>query len=348
MSHIAEVDSDNDSEEEDVAMLLAPVAALGAPTPAMPRIHASRQRLAPRTPTRPALPTRAQLSYLSPLPPDDGSPTSRPHPPSGGAPRGSILSWEQIAHEASKTLGDDEIQNMISDVPAPFRSGAGSPVQSMLLDIPESPCLSALNSPSDYGSISQVLLPDVTPSPAVHNRRASRGPFDVPVADGAIVTLLRMQLESAEHMAKERLIQLQALEEEVHNIKQERLHDAELLSVQVGNMENELRTSLDARERSETEQAAYIAILENQLKEAVSARDKIANDQTKSKRQAQNLHSERAKWDCASAACAASLRWKTVHDVAETELEATESDQQTLSLLLAQLEHTQKRLASPI
>ncbi|KAJ3513058.1 hypothetical protein NLJ89_g3162 [Agrocybe chaxingu] len=71
MSHISEGTSEQeDSEEEDVELLLAPVAALGAPTPAMPRIQTSRKRLVPQTPTRPGLPTRDKLSYVSPMPPD--------------------------------------------------------------------------------------------------------------------------------------------------------------------------------------------------------------------------------------------------------------------------------------
>ncbi|KAF8350171.1 hypothetical protein F5887DRAFT_1224111 [Amanita rubescens] len=74
MSHISEATS----EEEDVALLLAPVADPTAPTPAMPRLAKMRKQL-PRTPTRPGntLPSRAQMSYLSPPPPTETSP-SRP------------------------------------------------------------------------------------------------------------------------------------------------------------------------------------------------------------------------------------------------------------------------------
>ncbi|KAF7367296.1 hypothetical protein MSAN_00791700 [Mycena sanguinolenta] len=131
MSHISEGNSE-DIEAEHVELLLAPVAALGAPTPAMPRM-VSRQRLRggpPQTPSRSQLPSRANLSYLSPLPPDSDSPPSlRPQPAGQGASagRGSILSWEQLASEASRTLGEDEITSMLSDMPAPFRPGAVSP-----------------------------------------------------------------------------------------------------------------------------------------------------------------------------------------------------------------------------
>ncbi len=66
MSHISEGGSD-DGDEEDVELLLAPVAVIGAPTPAMPRIITSRQRKAPETPSRSTfLPSRSDLSYASP------------------------------------------------------------------------------------------------------------------------------------------------------------------------------------------------------------------------------------------------------------------------------------------
>ena len=148
MSHISEGGSEDD-EADDVELLLAPIAALGAPTPAMPRVHKSRTHAAPQTPTRLGLPSRSNLSYLSPD--SDGKSLSvRPSgrtPGSDRAARGSILSWEQLASEASKTLGDDELERMLSDIPAPFRSGAVSPSLSSPTDGPASPSLSAIDSP---------------------------------------------------------------------------------------------------------------------------------------------------------------------------------------------------------
>ncbi len=126
MSHISEANSE-DEDDEDVELLLAPVAVLGAPTPAMPRIQPGRKRLVPQTPTRVNLPTRAEMSYTSPFPvPSASNSTSstnqNPMPaatsslrlkvPSRGANekamRGSIMSWEQLANETSVTLGEDE------------------------------------------------------------------------------------------------------------------------------------------------------------------------------------------------------------------------------------------------
>ncbi|KAK0198489.1 hypothetical protein F5146DRAFT_1019805 [Armillaria mellea] len=348
MSHISEGGSD-DGDEEDVELLLAPVAVIGAPTPAMPRILTSRQRKAPETPSRSTfLPSRSDLSYASPQPPSNDSPASlRPQPTSRGAPRGSILSWEQLADEASRTLGEDEIQNMISDVPAPFRSGTASPMLSTPhLELPESPCLSAMNSPGGYGSISQVLLPDVTPSPAIHTRRQSRGPPEVPVIDGAIVTLLRLQLESSEHTAKERRIQLQSLEEELHHVKDAHARDVEHLSQQIQHLEDQLRSSLEVRERSAAEQALYIASLESQLNKAHSSGRHNTDSKVVPAQDVQDkmLHCEKLKWSCASSACVAARHWTSVKELAEMELDTVKSDQDVLSLLLGELDLIYKQL----
>ncbi|KAK0478533.1 hypothetical protein IW261DRAFT_1565499 [Armillaria novae-zelandiae] len=305
MSHISEGGSD-DGDEEDVELLLAPVAVIGAPTPAMPRILTSRQRKAPETPSRSTfLPSRSDLSYASPKPPSNDSPASlRPQPTSRGAPRGSILSWEQLADEASRTLGEDEIQNMISDVPAPFRSGTASPMLS-----------------TPYLELPEILLPDVTPSPAIHTRRQSRGP-EVPVIDGAIVTLLRLQLESSEHTAKERRIQLQSLEEELHHVKDAHVRDVEQLSQQIQHLEDQLRNSLEVRERSAAEQALYIARLESELNKARSSSRHNTNSKVVPAQdvQAKMLHFERLKWGCASSARVATRHWTSVKELAELEL----------------------------
>ncbi|KAJ3902192.1 hypothetical protein F5879DRAFT_991230 [Lentinula edodes] len=56
MSHITEADSDDD--EDYVEIMLAPIAAPGAPTPAMPRLQTmrNRSRFVPATPSKPLLP----------------------------------------------------------------------------------------------------------------------------------------------------------------------------------------------------------------------------------------------------------------------------------------------------
>ncbi|KAJ7042692.1 hypothetical protein C8F04DRAFT_945912 [Mycena alexandri] len=344
MSHISEGNSE-DSETEHVELLLAPVAALGAPTPAMPRTVSTRQRPArgapPQTPTRSQLPTRANLSYLSPLPPDpDSSPSRRPQLAGQGATagRGSILSWEQLATESSRTLGEDEIASMLSEMPAPFRPGAISP--NGHLEIPESPALSALNSPGEFGSISQVLLPDVTPSPAVHanTSRYSMRDSDVPAVDAAIVTLLRLQLVSAESIAKDRLHQLQSMEEEIHNLKQARLRDAEELEQQVG------------RAQTEEDRSAHIASLEDQLRHAAALHDRAIGDaaeRTREDAQAEAeaaLRAQNAKTSAVWSARVAGTQWAFVRDFAESELDALKGDREVLSALLADLDELQRRI----
>lgn len=353
MSHISEGSDGEDSEAELVELLLAPVAAPGAPTPAMPRVINRSRRYsktaAPKTPSRSQLPSRANLSYLSPLPPDSDSPASlRPQQASGGttAGRGSILSWEQLATEASRTLGEDEIASMLSDIPAPFRGGAISPNQR--LEIPESPCLSALNSPGEFGSISQVLLPDVTPSPAVYanasTRYNARDP-DVPAVDAAIVTLLRLQLASAESIAKERLYQMQAMEEEIHNLKQVRAMDAEELAKQVGFLEDELRGTLEMRERAEEDRSAHIASLEEQLRQVSVSQDAIAQTRESARAEADlRVKVHDAKASAACSALVAGTQWAFVRDFAESELDAIKGDKEVLAALLADLDEVQRRI----
>ncbi|KAF9458346.1 hypothetical protein BDZ94DRAFT_1201291 [Collybia nuda] len=350
MSHISEGNSE-DSETDDVELLLAPVAALGAPTPAMPRIQATRnrKRLPPQTPTRAnLLPTRANMSYLSPLPPDQNSSSSSLRPPQergSKQARGSILSWEQLASEASRTLGEDEIENMLSDIPAPFRPGAISPTPSSgYNDIPESPCLSAMSSPGGYGSISQVLLPDVTPSPAIHNnQRYHMSSSDVPVVDAAIVTLLRLQLASAEQTAKARLEQMQIMEEEIHNLKESRTHEARELTKQVAFMEDQIRVSIDNREQADEERGAYTASLENEVRQVQALRDHAIQEAVAESRECARrerntaLASQRGCWAVICSSYVASSEWASVSQLSQMELETIQGDRQILTILLAEL-----------
>ncbi|TFK76757.1 hypothetical protein BDN72DRAFT_8439 [Pluteus cervinus] len=366
MSHISEANSE-DSDEADVEMLLAPMANMCAPTPAMPRVlQKSRKRLAPETPTRTSatvgpsmsnLPGRANLSYLSPLPPDkDGSSSLRPnHPSNAPAMRGSILSWEQLANEASKTLGADEIENMLYDIPAPFRSGAVSPSPSMMhLEIPESPCLSALSSPGGYGSISQVLLPDVTPSPAMHHimhRQYDSASAEAPAVDHAIVTLLRLQLASAENTGKERLQQMQKLEEEVHLIKGARARETQELMKQVEVMESQLRGSLEMRERADEEKRVYMTSLEEQVRLGQTRQDRAVEDAKRSLKEEmrQEWRSEMRKREkkIELRSCAKEVKgtWEKVKYQSESQLDSVRADLAVLKVFLQELDVLQSQVA---
>ena len=344
MSLISEGDGDDSDGADDVEMLLAPVASLAAPTPAMPRAGPFRNRKQnpPQTPTRAStLPTRADLSYLSPTPPvNQNSPPVRPPTQDGVArPRGSILSWEQLASESSKILEEGEIDSMLSEFPAPFIADLAS---SNTLSVPGSPYLSALHSPGAYGSISQVLLPDVTPSPAIHHHssRYENEPPELPAVDAAIVTLLRLQLAAAENTAKERLLRLQTLEEEIHNLKEARLRETEELGKQVSYVEEKLRGNIEARDKAEEERAAYTAALEDQIRHDQAYLDQaIENAVGKANSIAQqSSKAERRKWDSSCSARGASVAWTAVRDLAENELDHVRADLQALSVLLAGLE----------
>ncbi|KAJ3787663.1 hypothetical protein GGU10DRAFT_138084 [Lentinula aff. detonsa] len=370
MSHISEADSDD--EEEDVENMLAPVAAPGAPTPAMPRLQPmrTRTRLVPVTPSKPFLPIHFEPPEASSTPPkNQDSPSFLRPNPSPGSDRslrgGSILSWEQLASEASRTIPVDELGTMLSDMSAPFQPGPLSPMptgngnNSMLLDVnfhlPSSPGLSAFNSPSGYGSISQVLLPNVTPSPAVprhshsHNSRQHKD-SEEPAVDTAIATLLRLQLSSAENTAKERLMRLQELEEEIHNLKQARAHETEVLSQQVSILETQLKNSLESRERSEGEQYAYTASLEEQLRYAQVEKEQAVRVATESVRQHSDaslrstIESQNRKTHAACAASLAAREWRNVREQCEIELDVLVADKDMLELLLGELDLARQRL----
>ena len=349
MSHISEGACESeDSDLDDVELLLAPVAAIGAPTPAMPRIRALKKREYPQTPTKSRLPSRENLSYVSPDPPRSDkkdsllSPFVRPS--NSEAPRGSILSWEQLAAEASRTMSEDEFGRMLADVPAPFHSGAGSPALSSHLGLPDSPGLSVIDSPGGgYGSISQVLLPDVTPSPAV-NHSVHQNKFHLTpdasksAVDSSTATLLRLQLASMESTAKERLKQMQAMEEEMYNVKQAHAQQMEEMQKQIYYMESQSRLN------DERVSNAFNASLDEQLSQQRIAQEEmfrrtISQLQDNSKLMHDRaLDSERAKMTAASSARLAASQWDTVTSVCEAELDHVRADRAMLAFLLSQVD----------
>jgi hypothetical protein len=347
MSHISEGTSE-DSDAEDVELLLAPVAAIGAPTPAMPRIQASRKRVPPQTPTRHGLPGRADMSYMSPDSANKSSSSLRPpqrQTPNSQVARGSILSWEQLANEASVNMGEDEFGRMLSEIPAPFRSGAASPSLSSQMDVPESPCLSAIDSPGGFGSISQVLLPDVTPSPAMHNSSIQSRfnlPSDTAVADSSTSTMLRLQLAAAENTARERLFQIQAMEEEIHDLKQAHGHQMEESQKQMVYME--------AQWREKDEQASYAASLEDKLRHLEISHGR-AMEETVERCQRDALKSqglvfktEGLRCEAIFSARLAASSWSAVRDTCEVELDLIRDDKAVFSLLLMQLDQMYSNL----
>ncbi|KAJ3567149.1 hypothetical protein NP233_g6545 [Leucocoprinus birnbaumii] len=354
MSHISERADEDEEELDAVELLLAPVANPSAPTPAMPRIHKSRSRKPPapppKTPSRSSLPSRANMSYLSPLPPSESSNSShlrppQPHQPGASARaagRGSILSWEQLASEASKTLGGEELDKMLHDIPAPFRSGGASPALSAL-DLPSSPALSALDSPTGYGSISQVLLPDVTPSPAMHaSQRYNFSNSDSGQVESPVVNLLRLQLAQAENMAKERLMQMQSMENEIYSLKEAHAQQMQDTARRIAYLEATAQKGEDSR--------AYASSLEDRLRHAEALREQAVKDaQRKSEATVRrSLDVERRKETALlRMSCTAKLaksEWASVKDSAEVELDLVRGDRAILSILLAELDQMTRAL----
>ncbi|TFK30383.1 hypothetical protein FA15DRAFT_4285 [Coprinopsis marcescibilis] len=332
MSHISEANSE-DSEEDDVLLLLAPIANLGAPTPAMPRIQKSRSRQAPNTPTRDR-PVKDKSRLAAP--PNIITRTTHLRPPrapglSGStSARQSILSWEQLSNDASRTLGEGEVERMIADIPAPF-SGPTSPALSSIIDIPPSPCLSAIDSPGGYGSISQVLLPDVTPSPAVFSSSA-RFSISPEAAGESSATYVRLQLAAAENMANERLLRIQAMEEELNNLKQVHAFQIEEMTTQIAYME------------TEDERAGYATSLEEQIRVMRVSNEKAIEsavseaEENAQARRASALMAQETQFKVSYAALMGENAWSSVGDACKTELESTKGEREMLALLLMDLE----------
>lgn len=221
---------------------------------------------------------------------------------------------------------------MLCDVAAPF-SGPTSPTVSSYPEIPPSPCLSAIDSPSlGFGSISQVLLPDVTPSPAVHLNLSARFNVSPEAAGDASSTYLRLQLAAAEELSNERMHRMMAMEEEIHNLKQVHAQQMEEVATQMAHMEKEY------------EQAAYAAALEEQLRATrviheQSLREAVARaEETARTAQEHALKAQRRKLDAVYASVLAGRSWISVQDACKSELETVQSERQALAVLLAQLE----------
>lgn len=239
---------------------------------------------------------------------------------------------------------------MIIDITAPFSANASPAHSNISLDIPDSPSLSALPSPVGYGSISQILLPEVTPSPTKMMLTPERRSH----VDGGVVTMLRLQLASMENTAKERLGQIQSLEQQLAAAKLARIRDADELAGQVGALEQQMRNSLAVRERNAEEQTAYIISLEEQLSRAIAVREKAVQQAAKQAADSvMQLHTaavrvEARKWEFTCAARVASMEWSSVRAIAEGEMDFVRSNRDMLNLLLAGLDQSQRELRSAI
>ena len=259
-----------------------------------------------------------------------------------GHDRGSLLSWDQLVAFGDRTLGEGEVESMIADVAAPF--SPASSIADLESNVPESPSLSALPSPAGYGTISHVLLPDVTPSPAPakHSQSQFISEHSRPDADASLVVMLRLQLASMENIAKERLSRINALEVQLSTAKDARMREVADLAAQVSALEDQMHASLENRERFSEERA----MLEEQLRGAAVARESAVQDAVKRATEDMGrtrLRAEtaaRRRCEMAAAAHNAATSWMSVRDVAEGELDFVRSQRETLSFLLASLEQS--------
>lgn len=235
-------------------------------------------------------------------------------------------------------------------IDAPFHAGLLSPALSSLTELPESPSLSAMPSPGGYGSISQVLLPDVTPSPAVHNaalRFEEYASHTPPAYDGGAVTMLRLQLAAMENTTTEKSMKIEYLESQLQTAKDARIRDAEELARQISELEAQVQASLLPNEQL-TEQ---VAALEEQLQHAQNAQEQAVQEalrQTEAQTQAAQtdvLRVRQARWEASAVACKASAAWNAVCETAEGELELVRANLETLAVLMAGLDQQAIKLA---
>ncbi|KAF9786056.1 hypothetical protein BJ322DRAFT_764776 [Thelephora terrestris] len=330
----------------DVEFMLGASTSPSAPTPAIPRIREPRKRDEPTTPTRSNnLPTRADLSYLSPLP--NGSPPSlRPKQKKPGNDRGSLLSWDQLAAANNSVDDAGDISHMLSEIPAPFMPGVLSPAPSTIMELPDSPGLSTVSlSPVGYTSISRVLLPDVTPSPAPLRLEMERSSSSV-ASESATNTMLRLQLAQQEHMARERLDRIQSLEKQLHYEREAHEKSARELAQQVTEVDTGLRAHIEATERKIAERDAQILSLQGQLKQLNgSKRHELdrAVEQTKAQTTtaySNNLQMVHMKWEAAAAGQQAASSWSTVASLFGGHLGLIKANREALATLLSGLDHT--------
>jgi hypothetical protein len=242
----------------------------------------------------------------------------------------SILSWEHASLNASQQLGHGELDKMLYDVAAPF-SGPTSPTISHL-EIPPSPCLSAIDSPLGFGSISQVLLPEVTPSPAHHLNTSARFNVSHEATADSAATYLRLQLAAAEELSAERMHRMMAMEEEIHNLKQAHQQQMEEMTAQMAFVEKQ------------SQQTAYVAALEEQVRvtqmkgEHAVRQVAMRKDEEARAQKAHALKAQRRKMDAVYSSVLAGTAWVGVRDACQAELETVQEERQVLSVLLAELE----------
>ncbi|KAI9573993.1 hypothetical protein HD554DRAFT_2252465 [Boletus coccyginus] len=155
--------------------------------------------------------------------------------------------------------GQEDLEGRLADVIASSTLGGPSPNTSTLgLEVPETPNLSALPSLSGYGSIFQVLLPNITPSPAI----------------SVLLPYFTCKSLRWSILQKERLSRLQEFEEQLYAVKQCQIREMKELAGQISVLEQQLHTSIETREWVDEEQAVFTVSLQDELKQVQVQYDK--------------------------------------------------------------------------
>lgn len=373
----------NDSID-DIELMLASVASSTAPTPAIPRINRSNFLLPQRPETPNKFLSTSQRSTLGlshtsfNLSSDITSSPSRRLSPDRRptALRSSIAAWQALADLSVEINADEMKGGLIKELDLPSTPAMLSPSPSMLIidsehEGLESPTPLSLPSPGGYTSISQVLLPGVTPSPApaLQLRSSSfysdRRDPEMMEMDSATVTLLKLQLASVENIAKERLAQVTKLEEQLHTLKERRKRDERELIMHVNELEERLRETLAQRDREKDRERApsrlahansgsivdgpdihvecrelldeHIRAAEEERDDAVSrAVSDLAERERAERKRLQ--HGFEHSHKLSLVAGDARHYWNNVREVADAELETVRSNRQTLAVLRAGLD----------
>ena len=135
-------------------------------------------------------------------------------------------------------------------------------------------------------------------------------------------------------------MKIEYLESQLQTARDARIQDAEELSKQVTELEEQLQASL----RPDEQLTHRVASLEDQLRHAQAAQEQAVQEAL-GRMQAEKSVSEmdavqvhHARWEATNAACEAKAAWNVVYAEAESELELIRSNKQMLAVMLAGLD----------
>jgi len=218
------------------------------------------------------------------------------------------------------------------------------------MELPDSPGLSTVSlSPVGYNSISRILLPDVTPSPAPLRLEMERS-VSSGASEAATNTMLRLQLAQQEHMSKERLDRIQSLEKQLHYEREAHEKSARELAQQVTEVDTGLRAHIEATERKIAERDAHIITLQGQVKQLNESKKRELGQAVEQTRvqaattYSNNLQMVHMKWEAADAGRQAAGSWSTVASLFDGHLELIKANREVLTTLLLGLDHSLESL----